>query len=141
MSLPCRDDWGSKMNRTCFAAVISVAAVFGAAAVHADTTDVKSIDRVTVAKQGAHCADDPHCFNRLHPAIPPVLRAAPGQHIVFETRDALDNQLNRDSAARSLGNQRTRDYGSYRGSGGGRSGAGYRPSRGGGGFRGGGRRR
>ena len=48
------------------------------------------------------------------------------------------DQLDRDSRARSDGAQRTRDYGSYQGSGGGRSSAGsYRPS-GGGGSRGGG---
>ena len=54
------------------------------------------------------------------------------------------DQLDRDSRARSEGSQRTRDYGSYERSGGGRSNAGsYRSSgsRGGGGMRGGGRRR
>ena len=58
------------------------------------------------------------------------------------------DQLNRDSAARSAGTQRTRDYGTYQGSGGSRGGSTYRPSggsyggaRGGGGMRGGGGRR
>jgi hypothetical protein len=49
------------------------------------------------------------------------------------------DQLNRDSRARAEGTQRTRDYGSYQRSGGGRSSAGSYRS--GGGFRGGGRRR
>ena len=35
-------------------------------------------NRVVVAKKGAHCADDPNCFNRYHPAIEPVARANPG---------------------------------------------------------------
>ena len=55
------------------------------------------------------------------------------------------SQLNRDAAARTQGTQRTRDYSSYKGSGGSRTaGSTYRPSSGGmrsGGFRGGGRRR
>jgi hypothetical protein len=55
------------------------------------------------------------------------------------------SQLNRDAQVRSEGAQRTRDYGSYQGSGGSRSSASsYRSSggyRGGGGFRGGGGRR
>ena len=43
----------------------------------ADTTDVKSaIDR-RVKKQGAHCKDDPNCFNRYHPAIKPVRAPSP----------------------------------------------------------------
>ena len=41
-----------------------------ASAVLADTTDVKWRDTVTIAKEGAHCVDDPNCFNRYHPAIP-----------------------------------------------------------------------
>jgi formamidase len=68
----------------------------------ADTTDVKSIDRVVVAKQGAHCSDDPNCFNRYHPAIPSVVGASPGQHIVYHTRDALDSDLGLDSVAADL---------------------------------------
>jgi hypothetical protein len=52
---------------------------------------------------------------------------------------ATMDQLNRDSRARAEGTQRTRDYGSYQRSGGGRSSAGSYRS--GGGFRGGGRRR
>ncbi len=66
-------------------------------AAQADTTDVKSWDVVVVEKTGAHCVDDKNCFNRLHPAIKPVARAKPGQHIVFETRDALDADLNMQS--------------------------------------------
>jgi formamidase len=65
----------------------------------ADTSDVTWQNRVTVAKEGAHCVDDPNCFNRYHPAIPPVARANPGDVILFETRDALDSDLTLDSTA------------------------------------------
>ena len=43
------------------------------------------------------CVDDPKCHNRFHPAIPPVASANPGDTVVFETRDAFDNQFNFDS--------------------------------------------
>ena len=60
----------------------------------ADTSDVKGPAGVVVQKTGLHCKDDPNCFNRYHPAIKPAARAKPGQLIVFETRDALDSDLN-----------------------------------------------
>ena len=65
----------------------------------ADTTDQKWMNKVVVGKQGDHCADDPNCFNRYHPAIPPVARAAPGDIIVLHSRDALDSDLTLDSVA------------------------------------------
>jgi formamidase len=43
------------------------------------------------------CMKDPKCHNRFHPAIPPVAFADPGDVVVFETRDAFDNQFNFDS--------------------------------------------
>jgi len=43
--------------------------------------------------EGEHCGADPHCFNRLHPAIPMVATAVPGQTIVLHTRNASDFQL------------------------------------------------
>ncbi len=73
------------------------------APVRADTTDVKSQSWLVVSKDGAHCVDDPNCFNRYHPAIKPVARARPGQLIVFETRDALDSDLNIDSISDDVG--------------------------------------
>jgi formamidase len=76
-----------------------VAALGGASATLADTSDVAWQSQVAVVKEGAHCADDANCFNRYHPAIPPVLRANPGDHIVFETRDALDSDLTLDSTS------------------------------------------
>ena len=84
---------------TVLAALCGLAA---APAALADTTDVRWQDRVTVAKTGAHCADDPNCMNRYHPAIPPVARAKPGNYVVLETRDALDSDLALDSTADDL---------------------------------------
>ena len=60
--------------------------LLSATAAHADTTSVKAWQVARVAKTGAHCVDDRNCMNRMHPAIKPVSRANPGQHIVFETR-------------------------------------------------------
>ena len=68
----------------------------------ADTTDVTWQSRVEVEKQGAHCADDANCFNRYHPAIPAAATAAPGDHIIFHARDALDSDLTLDSVADDL---------------------------------------
>ncbi len=42
---------------------------------------------------GRHCGEDPHCINRLHPAIPMAARAEPGQTIVFRARNASDFDL------------------------------------------------
>jgi len=81
---------------------LTLAAILTASAGLADTTDVKWRDTVTVAKEGAHCVDDPNCFNRYHPAIPGVATAKPGDAIVFHTRDALDTDLTLDSNADDL---------------------------------------
>lgn len=64
-----------------------------------DTTDVTWQNRIEVAKEGNHCADDPNCFNRYHPAIPAAASAAPGDYVIFHTRDALDADLTLDSIA------------------------------------------
>ena len=42
--------------------------------------------------------------NRWHEAIEPVVEVDPGDTIVYETRDAFDGQLNRESAAEDVGN-------------------------------------
>jgi len=69
---------------------------------YSDTTDVTWRDSVIVTKDGAHCVDDPNCFNRYHPAIPPVASANPGDEITLHTRDALDSDLTLDSVADDL---------------------------------------
>jgi len=54
--------------------------------------------RISIVRNGngvpVLCTLDPHCHNRFHPAIPPVATANPGDLVVFETRDAFDNQFN-----------------------------------------------
>lgn len=77
------------------------ATIFAGPAV-ADTSEVTHTDPIIVGKQGPHCAEDPNCFNRYHPAIPTIARAAPGDVLVFETRDALDADLTLDSTAEDL---------------------------------------
>ena len=45
-------------------------------------------------------ADQPGSgHNRWHPDIPPVVRCAPGDEVVIDTRDAFDGQLTRESTA------------------------------------------
>ncbi|MEM8947804.1 MAG: acetamidase/formamidase family protein [Pseudomonadota bacterium] len=83
-------------------AVMAAAGLAGSGSVLADTTDVTWQNRVEIAKEGAHCADDPNCFNRYHPAIPAATTAAPGDHIILHTRDALDSDLTLDSIADDL---------------------------------------
>ena len=85
----------------CFVLVAGFVAGIASAA-FADTSDVKWQDKVIVAKKGAHCVNDPNCFNRYHPAIPAVSLAKPGQMIVFQTRDAIDSDLNLESNADDL---------------------------------------
>ena len=51
---------------------------------------------VVVGDRGVSCADDPACINRLHPDIPMVAEAAPGERIVFVGRDAFDLTLDPD---------------------------------------------
>ncbi len=75
-------------------------AMIGTAA--ADTTDSKWQNKVVLGKKGAHCVDDPNCFNRYHPDIPPVVRAKAGDMIVYHTRDALDSDLTLSSNADDL---------------------------------------
>ena len=85
------------VHATCLAT--AVASMIIAAPAYADTTGEKWRSVVEIQKAGAHCADDKNCFNRYHPAIQPVARAKPGDHIVFHTRDALDSDLGLDSIA------------------------------------------
>jgi formamidase len=86
------------MNRFGLPALVgAVVACTGTAG--ADTTDVRWQNRIVLEKQGEFCSDDPNCFNRYHPEIPPIATAAPGDYIVFHTRDALDSDLTLDSTA------------------------------------------
>jgi formamidase len=68
----------------------------------ADTTNVKTQTVVEIKKMGAHCENDPNCFNRYHPNIKPVARAKPGDLIKMHTRDALDSNLNINSKPKDV---------------------------------------
>lgn len=83
---------------------ITAGLMLGAWAINAqaDTTDVKVNKIVEVTKKGAHCEQDPNCFNRYHPAIKAVAKASPGDHIVVHTRDALDSNLNLKSLPKDV---------------------------------------
>jgi formamidase len=58
---------------------------------------------IVVGDRSVSCAEDPACINRLHPEIPMVANAAPGERIVFNGRDAFDLTLDPDelSSAKS----------------------------------------
>ncbi|MEX2125685.1 MAG: acetamidase/formamidase family protein [Woeseia sp.] len=51
-----------------------------------------------VGGDGHHCGEDSACINRLHPDIPLAASVAPGQTIVFKTRNASDFALDPDSS-------------------------------------------
>lgn len=89
------------MTRTASAIAAMLAAGMPFAAL-GDTTDVKTQSTVEVKKRGAHCVDDPSCMNRYHYAIKPIGRAKPGQMIRYETRDALDSNLNLSSQPKDV---------------------------------------
>ena len=58
---------------------------------------------IAVGDRSVSCAEDPACINRLHPEIPMVAKADPGERIVFLGRDAFDLTLDPDkfSSAKS----------------------------------------
>ena len=55
-------------------------------------------DILVLGGDGRHCGEDPDCINRLHPDIPMVARAVPGQSILFRVRNASDFELDPASA-------------------------------------------
>ena len=59
---------------------------------------------IVVGDRSVSCAEDPACINRLHPEIPMVAKADPGERIVFLGRDAFDLTLDPDkfSSAKSI---------------------------------------
>jgi len=59
---------------------------------------------IVVGDSSVGCAEDPACLNRLHPDIPMVANADPGERIVFVGRDAFDLTLDPDeySSARDI---------------------------------------
>ena len=59
---------------------------------------------IEVGDLSVSCAEDPACINRLHPDIPMVAKADPGERIVFLGRDAFDLALDPDefSSAKTM---------------------------------------
>jgi len=51
---------------------------------------------IVVGDSSVGCAEDPACLNRLHPDIPMIANADPGERIVFVGRDAFDLTLDPD---------------------------------------------
>ncbi|MDH3513181.1 MAG: acetamidase/formamidase family protein, partial [Gammaproteobacteria bacterium] len=43
-------------------------------------------ETVELGRHDLPCTEDPHCINRLHPAIPMIADAKPGQRIVMHVR-------------------------------------------------------
>jgi len=58
-----------------------------------------AVAEVAVGNLSMSCAEDPACINRLHPDIPMVAEADPGQRIVFFGRDAFDLTLDPDEVS------------------------------------------
>ena len=50
------------------------------------------------------CEEPGTGHNRWHEDIEPVVEVDPGDTVVYETRDAFDGQLNRESTAEDVGN-------------------------------------
>ena len=65
---------------------------------------VDAAAEIVVGDRSVSCAEDPACINRLHPDIPMVANAEPGERIVFHGRDAFDLTLDPDkfSSAKNI---------------------------------------
>lgn len=61
---------------------------------------------IVVGDSSVGCAEDPGCINRLHPDIPMVAEADPGERIVFNGRDAFDLTLDPDEFSSAKTNPR-----------------------------------
>ena len=61
---------------------------------------------IVVGDRSVGCAEDPACINRLHPEIPMVAKADPGERIVFFGRDAFDLTLDPDELSSAKANPR-----------------------------------
>lgn len=61
---------------------------------------------IVVGDISVGCVEDPACMNRLHPDIPMIAEAEPGQRIVFNSRDAFDLTLDPDKISSAKTNPR-----------------------------------
>ncbi len=81
------------MMRASLLPIVAGIGLFGLAALVPAAARAGADAPLVLARTGPSCAEDPTCFNRLHPAIPPVAHSAQGQRIVFETRDAGETNV------------------------------------------------
>lgn len=65
-----------------------------------------SAGEIVVGDLSVGCAEDRACMNRLHPDIPMIAEAAPGQRIIFNSRDAFDLTLDPDEFSSAKTNPR-----------------------------------
>ena len=66
----------------------------GAALMSLLASTLTAQDKILVlGGEGRHCGEDPHCINRLHPAIPMAAQAKPGQTLLLKARNASDFDL------------------------------------------------
>ena len=62
---------------------------------------------VVIGGTGASCAEDPACINRMHPDIPAVATAKPGERIVMKGRDASDIHVDPDEMSQAEASPRS----------------------------------
>ena len=79
----------------CFAGLLLIVALSAGAA-----------EEIVVGDRSVGCLEDPGCMNRLHPDIPMIAEAEPGQRIVFNSRDAFDLTLDPDVISSAKTNPR-----------------------------------
>lgn len=75
-------------------------------AMSADAATEIAVPEIVVGDRSVGCAEDPGCMNRLHPDIPMIAEAEPGQRIVFNSRDAFDLTLDPDKISSARTNPR-----------------------------------
>lgn len=79
---------------TCYKILASLAVILGLAACHTiPQSKSESVADVMVGDLSVSCAEDPACVNRIHPDIPMIAEADPGERILFLSRDAFDLTL------------------------------------------------
>lgn len=71
-----------------------------------DATAESTAPEIVVGDTSVGCAEDPGCMNRLHPDIPMIAEAEPGQRIIFNSRDAFDLTLDPDKISSAKANPR-----------------------------------
>ncbi|NKB88452.1 MAG: hypothetical protein GKS06_09540 [Acidobacteria bacterium] len=72
---------------------VAAPAAPGPEAVQARLSPVGGRRLVDLGDFARGCPDDPHCMNRMHPAIPMVATVAPGDVVMLDSRNASDFDL------------------------------------------------